>query len=91
MNKIYKIKEGFVVRKIGDSYVVVAVGKRSKDFHGVITLNETGAFLFEKLIEGRTKEDLIKDLLAEYDVTEENANKDVDNFLNNLIKGDLIL
>ena len=41
-----KIKQGFVVRKVGDSHVVVPVGELSKTFHGMINLNETGAFLW---------------------------------------------
>ena len=40
-----KVKEGFVVRKIGKQYMAVPVGGRTRDFAGVITLNETGAFL----------------------------------------------
>ena len=44
-----KIKEDFVLRKVADSYVVVPVNKMTLDFNGIINLNETGAFLFEKL------------------------------------------
>lgn len=44
-----KIKEDFVLRKVADSYVVVPVNKLTLDFNGIINLNETGAFLFEKL------------------------------------------
>ena len=42
-----KIKNGFVVRKVGGESVVVPVGEMSKEFHGMINLNETGAFLWE--------------------------------------------
>ena len=40
-----KIKKGFVLRKVGGESVVVPVGEMSKQFHGMINLNETGAFL----------------------------------------------
>ena len=40
-----KIKEGFIIKKLGIGYIVVTVGGASKDFNGVIRLNESGAFL----------------------------------------------
>lgn len=74
-----KAKEGFKLRKVSDQYCIVAVGKASKEFKGVISLNGTGAFMFEKLIQGTTKEDLIKAILDEYDVSEDVVTKDVEN------------
>ena len=41
-----KIKKGFVLRVVGGEHVVVPVGEMSKQFHGMINLNETGAFLW---------------------------------------------
>ena len=41
-----KIKEGFILREVAGNYIVVAVGSAVKQFNGVITLNETGAFLW---------------------------------------------
>ena len=41
-----KIKNGFVLRVVGGESVVVPVGEMSKKFHGMINLNETGAFLW---------------------------------------------
>ena len=40
-----KIKDGFMLRKVGGQNVVVAVGKASRDFNGIIRLNDTGKFL----------------------------------------------
>ena len=71
-----KIKKDFILRKVADSYVVVPVGKLTLDFNGIINLNETGAFLFELLQEGAEKEDLLRKLLEEYDVTPEKAAAD---------------
>ena len=77
-----KIKNGFLLRKVSDVYVVVAVGDVSKDFNGIITLNSTGAFLWEKLAEGcEGKESLVNALLEEYDVEKAVAEKDVDAFI----------
>ena len=64
-----KIKEGFVLREIAGSYIVVAVGDAVKTFNGVINLNQTGALLWKELSEGGDEETLLKALLAEYDVS----------------------
>ena len=44
-----KIKEGFLLRQVGGNYVIVPVGAQSVDFRCIITLNEVGAFLWQKL------------------------------------------
>ena len=41
-----RIKKDFTIQKVGDSYIAVAVGETSKTFHGMVRLNETGAFLW---------------------------------------------
>lgn len=85
-----KIKDNFILRKVADSYVVVPVGKLTLDFNGIITLNETGAFLFELLQKGADREELIDRLLAEYDVTPERAAADVDVFLEKVKASDVL-
>ena len=69
--------------------MVVPIGDATIDFNGMMNLNETGAFLFEKMIDGTTREDLIKALTDEYDVDEETAAKDVDLFIDKVEKEDL--
>lgn len=79
-----KIKEGFILREVAGNYIVVAVGSAVKQFNGVITLNETGSFLWKKLQEGCEKEDLVNALLSEYEVSEEVALSDVTTFIEKL-------
>ena len=76
-----KIKEGFILRKVGIQYVVAATGKASESFNGMMRLNESGAFAFRLLQEGITEEELVGRIVAEYDVGEEAARRDVENFL----------
>lgn len=85
-----KIKKDFILRKVADSYVVVPVGKLTLDFNGIINLNETGAFLFERLQEGAEKEDLLRKMLEEYDVTPEKAAADIDVFLKKAEEADVL-
>ncbi|MBQ8495276.1 MAG: PqqD family protein [Clostridia bacterium] len=77
-----KTKAGFMRRKLGTQEVVVAVGEASKQFSGIIRLNETGAFLWDLLASGdRTEAELVDALLAEYDVSRELATADVAKFV----------
>lgn len=72
-----KIKDGFILREVAGTFVVVAVGNTVKEFNAVITLNETGAFLWKALEKGATEEELLQAILAEYDVPEEIAKADI--------------
>lgn len=85
-----KIKDGFILREVAGSFIVVAVGDAVKEFKGVINLNETGALLWKELQKGATEEDLKKALLNEYDVAEEIADRDVKAFIDSLNKANLI-
>ena len=79
-----KIKEDFILRKLVDDYVVVPVGAATADFNGMITLNETGAFLFENLQKGIERDELVKKLMDEYEVDQEKASIDIDKFIDKL-------
>lgn len=76
-----KIKDGFVVREILDSYMAVPVGERTKEVHGVIALNETGAFLWKMLEEDTSEDKLIASMVKEYEITEETAKDDIKEYL----------
>ncbi len=79
-----KIKNGFVSRQVAGSNVVVATGEQSKNFNGVIKLNESGMILWDILVGGAEKSDLVDALLAEYDIDRATAEADVDKFVGEL-------
>lgn len=85
-----KIKDGFVLREVAGQRIVVAVGKATQSFNGIIKLNESSALLWKRLEDGATEEELVGALLGEYDVTEEEARKDVKTFVDNLTKAGLV-
>ncbi len=78
-----KIKNDFILRKVGDTGAVVPVGQASREFDGMVTLNATGVFLWEHLQKKTTREALIAALTAEYEVDPQVASADVDAFLQN--------
>ena len=76
-----KPKSGFLLRELDGTAIVVATGDAMGAFSGLITLNQTGTFLWRRLEQGATEEDLVSALLAEYEISEEIARKDVQAFL----------
>lgn len=86
-----KIKDGFILRKVGIQYVVAATGKASEGFNGMMRLNETGAFAFRLLQEGIPEEALVRQVTEEYDVTPEAAQRDLQAFLEKLKEADALV
>lgn len=77
-----RIKDGFIVTKIIDDYIVVPTGDNIVDFAVAVSLNESGAFLWEQLKTDTDETALVQALLKEFDgVDETTAKADVSEFL----------
>lgn len=85
-----KIKEGFVLRKVADKYMVVPLGSKVKDFASIININETGAFLWSLLSDEKTLEELVLAVTSEYEVDEETATKSIERFVKKLKDSDIL-
>lgn len=76
------IKKGFIIRQIGQEYMVVAIGQASNEFSGMIRLNSTGAFIWNELLNDTTKENIITKMLESFeDIDECTAKNDLEEFL----------
>ena len=78
-----KLKEGFVLRTVAGDTIVVPTGS-TLDLNMMITLNDTGKLLWEKLEKGAETEELVAALLEEYDVDEATAKAHVTAFVEKL-------
>lgn len=85
-----KIKSGFAKREIAGSYIVVPVGQKSKEFNGMITLNESGSFMWDCFTKDITVDEAIALVTDEYEVDAERAKKDIEGFVELLKSNDLI-
>lgn len=74
-----KLKSGFILREVAGDIVVIPSGE-TLDLNMMITLNETGAFLWKLLEKGAKETELIDALLDEYDVTVDVARECVKEF-----------
>ena len=85
-----KVDKEFVLREIAGDNILVPVGETALDFNGLITLNEVGAFLWNKLQNDITIDGLVQEVLNEYEVDEDTARKDILEFVDYLKKADII-
>ena len=77
-----KIKENYVIQKIEDDYLVIPLAEESDRLHGILKLNETGAYLWNILINGiNNTDELVPFLIKEYKVDRSRAHEDVEAFI----------
>lgn len=86
-----KLKYDFAVREIVGEYVMVPLGEGALEFAGMISTSETGAVLVEALKQDVSREELLKRMLEEFDVDEQTANADLEEFLAQLRKLNLLI
>ena len=85
-----KIKNGFVLRMVADSIIVVPTGKAALDFNGMLTLNRTGEFLWKLLEKGAEQAELENALAERYGIDTETARTDIRDFIGMLKGADLL-
>lgn len=78
-----KLKDGFLLRSVAGQTVVLPTGG-DLDLNMMITLNETGAFLWAHLENDTNEAALVEALLAEYDVDKSTAENAVAAFVQKL-------
>ncbi len=77
----YKLKDGFIVRKIGKQIMAVPIGQQTSHIHGMIALSESAELLWNVLEKGSEEENLVDVLTDVYDIDRERASEDVKKFL----------
>lgn len=89
--KFMKIKDGFILQKVGSGYLAVAVGERADNCKSMIRLNETGAFLWNLLAqEEHSYEEAVELFMREYGIDRELAERDFSAFVSKLSEGGLL-
>ena len=84
-----KIKDGFILREIAGQTVVIPSDTRL-DTSMMITLNDTGAFIWQQLQQETDVAAITQALLAEYDVDAETARSCVEAFVAKLRDNELL-
>lgn len=85
-----KLKGEFVLREVAGEIIAIPVGKTALNFNGMLCINAVSAEIWKGLQEGKTKAEILENILAEFDVSREEAAADLDVFLRQLSENNLL-
>lgn len=87
-----KAKKGFNLRDICGERIIVAEGKENIDFSNIISMNESSAYLWDKIaaLDCFTVDTLVDLLTAEYEVDESTARKDAQDLADKWIEAGIV-
>lgn len=70
-----------VTRWVANEFVIIPIRQSKADFQKIFSLNEAGIFLWEQLQKPKSREELTAALTANFEVSEQQAQQDVETFL----------
>lgn len=84
-----RIKE-YINRNIAGEIVLVPAGQTAEDFNGMLTVTESGAFIWEHIEEAKDFNHLVDMILEEYDIDRATASQDATAFVMQLLQAGMI-
>lgn len=76
-----KIKDGFVMKDVAGSKVILPIGERQAEIKGIITFNDIGAEIFNMLDGRNSVEEIICKIAKDYDAPYETVKTDVNKLI----------
>ncbi len=87
-NKKFSIKQGYVAREIAGEYIAVPVD--SSVSSNIVVLNPVSKFLWDELATEKSFDELLDAMLKNYDVSKDEAETDLKEFLMQLLENGLL-
>jgi len=84
LKTILSHSKSIVTTRTGNEYILVPIANNIADMNSMYTLNETGAFIWERINGENSVEDIINEMMKEYDVVFETASNDVFSFIDDM-------
>ena len=86
-----RIKSVFLFSTVSGTNLAIPTGAHAADFNAMITLNETGAFLWKQLQTEKTEDELVAAVVSNYpETTEDYARTCVREFVEQLKAADCL-
>lgn len=79
-----KIRDGFMLHEVAGQWVIVPLGERVVELNGIMMLTESGALLWKALEKDVSEEELVQAVLMEYIVDAVTAERDVQEFIEDI-------
>lgn len=76
-----KIKDGFIMKDVAGSKVVLPIGDRQAEIKGIITFNDIGAEVFNMLDGTNSPEEIAQKIAKKYDASYETVEADVNKLI----------
>ena len=86
-----RLKDDFILHNTGEDFVIIATGEATKNFNGIIKLNNMSGEIVGLLTTDISEEEIIKAIVEKYEVEYEIAREDILNLLDSLRKAGVIL
>ena len=84
------MKKKFLLREIAGEFMLVPLGESSTQFNSMVTMNETGAFIWKCLEKDMSVKEIAEKITQEYEVPFENAEADINKFVEYLRQKEII-
>lgn len=85
-----KIKDGFIMKDVAGSKVVLPLGERQTEIRGIITFNDIGAEVFNMLDGTNSVEEIIAKIVKDYDAPYETVKSDVEKLIEKMRENGLV-
>ncbi len=85
-----KIKDGYILKDVAGSKIVIATGAQKMNFNGVMTFNSVGAEVFNMLDGTNSVQDIVQKIADDYGVPFDRVKTDVENLINKMREHNLI-
>lgn len=86
LKTILSHSKSVVTTKTGSEYVLVPIANNIADMNSLYTLNETGAFIWERINGKNSIEDIISEMTKEYEIDFATASDDLFSFIEEMRK-----
>lgn len=85
-----KIKDGFIMKDVAGSKVVLPLGERQAEIRGIITFNDVGAEVFNMLDGTNSVEEIIEKIVKDYEAPYDTVKSDVEKLIEKMRENGLV-
>ena len=84
LDAVYQKSPDMVSRKVAGEYILVPIRRHVADLESIYNLNEVGGFIYEQIDGKKPASQILETICREFDVTREQAEADLTEFLSTL-------
>ncbi len=86
-----KLSEEFICRQVCGEMLLMPVGEKTKEYNGIFTLSDSGAFLLNEILNGADVAAAARALASEFEIGEAEALADTQEFVDQLFESGIIV